>query len=46
MLFGSKNGTSFYRFLNLAGWGGIDHRIFTRRNGFSLLQNERGEKLS
>jgi YfiH family protein len=35
MLFGSKNGTSFYRFENLAGWGGIDHRIFTRRNGFS-----------
>jgi YfiH family protein len=35
MLFTSKNGTSYYRFENLAGCCGIDHRIFTRRNGCS-----------
>jgi purine-nucleoside/S-methyl-5'-thioadenosine phosphorylase / adenosine deaminase len=35
MIHTSKNGTSYYRFENLAGWDGIDHRIFTRGNGFS-----------
>lgn len=35
MLFTSKNGTSYYRFENLADCCGIDHRIFTRRNGCS-----------
>jgi polyphenol oxidase len=35
MLFGSKHGTSYYRFENLSGSREIDHRIFTRRNGFS-----------
>lgn len=35
MLSGSKNGTTYYRFENLAGRRKIDHRIFTRHNGFS-----------
>jgi YfiH family protein len=35
MIFTSKHGTSYYRFDNLAAFRNIDHRIFTRRNGFS-----------
>lgn len=35
MIFTSQNGTSYYRFENLAAFRGIDHRIFTRRNGCS-----------
>ena len=35
MILTRKNGTSYYRFENLAGCCGIEHRIFTRRNGFS-----------
>jgi len=35
MLFTSQKGISYYRFENLANCDGIDHRIFTRRNGFS-----------
>jgi polyphenol oxidase len=35
MLFSVRNGTSYYRFENLAAFRGIDHRIFTRHGGFS-----------
>jgi YfiH family protein len=35
MFFISKNSTCYYRFDNLAAFEGIEHRIFTRRNGFS-----------
>ncbi|MEJ2166941.1 MAG: peptidoglycan editing factor PgeF [Desulfobacterales bacterium] len=35
MLFTAQNNPPYYRFENLAVFRGIDHRIFTRRSGFS-----------
>jgi len=35
MMLTTQNGVSFYQFKNLAGCGGIDHRIFTRNSGYS-----------